>query len=137
MLLTGIRYLNKKKKSKGSFYDWLLTLIILLFSLAFIGYAILNFLSGNMFGLVFFVFGGIGLIFSYQDYLNYLDKSNYKNYYLIMHLQRMMGSYIACTTAPLVVNNILPIEAVAWLLPSIIIIPLIVIWTKKYIIKII
>jgi len=44
----------------------------------------------------------------------------------------MMGSYIAAVTAFLLVNNeILPPVSV-WLLPTVVIAPLITIWTRRY-----
>ncbi|MEJ7684882.1 MAG: hypothetical protein WKG06_44950 [Segetibacter sp.] len=44
----------------------------------------------------------------------------------------MTGSYVASATAFLVVNNKILPNIIAWLLPTIIIVPLIVSWTRKY-----
>jgi hypothetical protein len=83
-----------------------------------------------------FVFGFISLGFVRRDLINYTGKMTEKNYWLLMHLQRMMGAYIASTTAFLVVNaKYLPFEFpgfVFWLLPTAILTPLIIIWSKKY-----
>lgn len=132
MLFTGLRYLNKKKLSDVNYLDWALTGVMLLFAITFIVLGAINIVKGNYFGTVFIVFGAIGLLFSYQDWLNFKGKSNIKNYFLTTHIQRMTGSYIAATTAFLVVNNTFLPSIVAWLLPTIAIAPLIVIWTKKY-----
>ena len=132
MLLTGIRYLNKKKITEVGVTDWILTITMLLFAIAFIGFGIFNIVKGNNFGIVFIVFGSIGLLFSCQDNLNYKGKSKIKNYFLTTHIQRMTGSYIASTTAFLVVNNKFLPDILAWLLPTILIVPLIVKWTRKY-----
>ncbi len=132
MLLTGIRYLDKKSLTDVKMTDWILTIVMLLFAIAFIGFGIFNISKGNSFGVVFIVFGSIGLLFSRQDKLNYKGKSKVKNYFLTTHIQRMTGSYIATTTAFLVVNNQILPSILAWLLPTILIVPLIVSWTRKY-----
>ncbi len=132
MLLTGVRYLDKKKTTDVSFVDWTLTVVILLFGLSFLGFGVSNLLSGNYFGLVFITFGSFGFLFSLQDYNNFTGKSKIKNFFLTTHLQRMSGSYIASTTAFLVVNNTFFPSVIAWLLPTMIITPLIVVWTRRY-----
>lgn len=132
MLLTGVRYLDKKKSTDVKTTDWILTIVMLLFALAFIGFGIFNISKANYFGIVFIVFGSIGLLFSYQDNQNFKGKSTIKNYFLTTHIQRMTGSYIATTTAFLVVNNKLLPDILAWLIPTILIVPLIVKWTRKY-----
>lgn len=132
MLITGIRYLNKNIEGTVTFIDWLLTIVMLLFALAFIVFGLFNLSSGKSFGVVFIVFGSIGLLFSCQDYINFKGKSAIKNYFLTTHLQRMVGSFIASTTAFLVVNNKILPSIIAWLLPTIILVPLIIFWTKKF-----
>jgi hypothetical protein len=62
-----------------------------------------------------------------------------KNYWLLAHLQRMTGGYIAATTAFLVVNAqyspvVLP-SVVVWLLPTVILTPLTIAFSKKYKVK--
>lgn len=131
MLLTGVRYMNKKNDSKIHANDWVLTFVILLFALVFIGLGIFNIVKANYFGIVIITFGCIGLLFSYQDYINFKGKSKIKNFYLTTHIQRMTGSYISSTTAFLVVNNTILPSILAWLLPTILIVPLIITWTTK------
>lgn len=132
MLLTGIRYLNKKNIDDVKPIDWAYTITILLFAVIFIFFGFFHVFQNNFFGIVFIVFGCIGLLFSYQDFRNFKGRSKIKNYYLTTHLQRMIGSYVAATTAFLVVNNKILPYLVAWLLPTIIIVPLILKWTRKF-----
>ena len=133
MVVTGVRYLNKQRTLEINTLDWLLTAIMLFFALAFIVFGIFNIVKRNNFGIVFIAFGSIGAFFSYQDFINFKGKSKIKNYFLITHLQRMVGSYIASVTAFLVVNNnnFLP-SILAWLLPTALLVPLIVFWSRKY-----
>lgn len=132
MLLTGKRYLQKKELSNVTITDWILTILIANFGTAFIGFGILHIIKSNVFGIVFIVFGLISYLFVYQDYLNFTGKSTVKNFFLITHLQRFIGSYIASVTAFLVVNNTLLPSVIAWLLPAILMVPLIIKWSRKY-----
>ena len=135
MLLTGYRYLSKKKIEDVSYIDWLLTAGILVFGFAFIGFGIYHIVKQDYFGIVLLVFGTICLLFAKKDYENFTGKSNVKNYWLTGHIQRMMGSYIASTTAFLVVNNTVIPNIIAWLIPTFLIAPLITRWSKQHEIK--
>ena len=131
MLLTGKRYLKKKIICNVQPIDWILTFTMFLFGLAFIALGSYNIFKGNYFGTVLLVFGGISLLFVYQDYSNFKGTSSVKNFWLITHLQRMIGSYIAASTAFFVVNNTLLPGIIAWLLPTFLLVPLIIIWSRK------
>ncbi|WP_298303097.1 DUF2306 domain-containing protein [Flavobacterium sp.] len=132
MLLSGKRYLLKKKTSDVTSTDWLLTIIMLIFGLGFLGFGMLNLIKNEFFGIVFIAFGSISLLFVGQDYKNFKGKSSVKNYWLTTHIQRMTGSYIASVTAFIVVNNTILPDIIAWLLPTLIIVPLIIKWSTKY-----
>jgi len=80
-------------------------------------------------------FGLLGLLFVRQDFQNYRGKAKAKNYWLLAHLQRMTGAFIAALTAFLVVNaqhlpNQIP-GFIYWLLPTLIFTPLIISWSRK------
>lgn len=132
MLLTGRRYINKTANTPVTKIDWALSVGMLLAAFYFIGFGIYLFIHQNNFGIVLLVFGLISILFVLKDYNNFTGKSKIKNYGLTTHLQRMIGSYIASATAFLVVNNTLLPQAVAWLLPTAILVPLIFKWSRKY-----
>ncbi len=131
MLVSGKRYIAKKKVDINKF-DWLLSFVMLIFAIAFIGFGAYKLYFSNSFGTVLVVFGFIGLLFVYQDYVTFRGKYSIKNYWLTTHLQRMIGSYVASLTAFLVVNNTFLPSIIAWLLPTLLIVPLIIYWTRKY-----
>lgn len=131
MLLTGKRYLKKKSIKDVKPIDWLLTITMLIFGIGFIGLGVSNLIQSNFFGIVLVVFGGISMLFVYQDYLNYKGRASVKNFWLTTHIQRMTGSYIASATAFLVVNNTVLPGVIAWLLPTILVVPLIIIWSRR------
>ena len=132
MLLTGKRYLTKKKITDVKQIDWVLALVMLIFGIAFIVFGIYKLMLSNSFGIVFLVFGGVSILFVWQDNGNFRGRARYQNYWLTTHIQRMIGSYIATVTAFLVVNNKILPDVVAWLLPTFLLVPLIIKWLKKY-----
>ena len=132
LLLTGKRYLQKKTNADVQKMDWLLLGFMLVFGIGFVVLGIYYLFNGANFGFVPIVFGFIGLQFVNSDYKNFRGQSTIKNYWLTSHIQRMIGSYIAASTAFLVVNNTLLPNLVAWLLPTVILVPLIFKWSNKY-----
>lgn len=138
MICSGQRYLKHKEIDKFNlgFIDWTITFCMLVAGLLFIGTGISGIIKSNLFGIVYVVFGSLGLLFVWQDFNNYTNKSKIKNYWLLSHLQRMTGSFIASLTAFLVVNaknfpDIIP-GFLYWLLPTIVFAPLIIQWSNKY-----
>jgi uncharacterized membrane protein len=142
MVGTGNRYLRLKMLHKGrkpKIIDWTLTLSMLLAGILFIGLGTLSLSKSNLFGLVFITLGFFGLLFVRHDFINYSGKSKILNYWISEHLQRMTGAFIASSTAFLVVNakylpKYIPI-IIYWLLPTIILTPLIIKWARKYEVK--
>lgn len=135
MVGTGQRYLSLKTKfpiQKAFKIDWILSVGMFLFGIGFIIYGILLLLSSNNFGIVLLVFGFISISMVYQDFKNYQGQNSNINFWLLVHIQRMMGSYIAAMTAFIVVNNTILPGIVAWLLPTVIVTPLIFKWSRKY-----
>ena len=135
---TGQRYLGMKASTTGTIaqpIDWILSCSMLVFGLIFMAYGGYLLTSSNTFGIVLCVFGTISLRMVYQDYQNYTGKAIIKNFGLVTHLQRMTATYIAATTAFMVVNNTFLPAVVAWMLPTIALTPFIIIWSKKYLIK--
>lgn len=136
---TGNRYIYLKmleKNQKPAIIDWILTIGMLLTGIMFIAIGVMYLISVNAFGIVFLVFGSIGLLFVRADLNNYKGKVRAKNYWLLSHLQRMTVGYIASLTAFLVVNyQFFPKgtpPVLVWLLPGIVLTPLIVKWVRKY-----
>ncbi|AWL09622.1 hypothetical protein G9H64_12215 [Aquirufa nivalisilvae] len=137
MNLSAKRYLRfKKNEQEAQVIDYVISAFMLVFGVVFIAFGIYLLVQAKNFGIVFLVFGSIGLRFVRQDYL--FKKSGYsiKLAWLSQHIQRMMGTYIASLTAFLVVNSsifpqFIP-SFVFWLLPGIIVGPLIGRFVKKY-----
>ena len=140
MVSSGQRYLFLRQlafNQKPTWVDWTLSIFMLVFGLVFIVFGILKLSQGENFGIVFIVFGVVGLRMVTTDFKNYRHKTDIQNSWLVAHIQRMTGAYVAALTAFLVVNiksALLP-GYVVWLLPTAIFFPLILTWTKKYQVK--
>ncbi|MCC6372520.1 MAG: hypothetical protein IT236_16065 [Bacteroidia bacterium] len=79
-------------------------------------------------GIIAGVFGLGGLRNSYVNIKRLRGKIIYKNYWLMSHIGGMLGSYIGAITAFIVNNNRwmhLP-EIVAWLGPTLLLVPLMI-----------
>jgi len=129
MVGSGQLYLKKQ-------IAWPITLLMLLAGILFIGLGVSNLVKANWFGLVYVTYGSLGLLFVRQDFKNHNEQSAIKNYWLVGHIQRMTGGFIAALTAFLVVNaKYFPQQIPGfayWLLPVAIMMPLIIIWSRKY-----
>jgi len=132
---TGQRSLSLKRlheDQKPKAIDWLLTLTMLVFAFAFVGFGAYLLVNGEALGTVLIAFGMISFLMVKKDIKNYRGQSEIKNHWLLTHIQRMIAGYIAALTAFLVVNNTILPGVVAWLLPTVVLTPLIFYWSKKY-----
>ena len=135
MVATGQRFLSLKqlhKEQKPKAIDWILTYTMLVFAFLFITYGSYLLINKVNFGIVLLVFGVVSCLIAIKDIKVYKGNIKEKNYWLLLHIQRMVGSYIAALTAFIVVNNHFLPGIVGWLLPTVIFTPLIVKWTKQY-----
>ena len=140
LVSTGYRYISLDDLHKGQkpqAIDWFLTSLMALFGLFLVGGGILQLIGlidimyDRSFGTVMLVFGGFSVMMVVQDINGFRGKVQYKNHWLLMHISRMIGANIAAFTAFLVVNNKFLPNIVAWLLPTVIGIPLMMYWHKK------
>jgi hypothetical protein len=112
--------------------DWLLQVAMAVASAWFLKQGIELLVGREPFGLVMILFGWRGLAFVYRDIKTFRGERYAENYWLLFHLQRMIGAYIAALTAFAVVNAPDRLSLVAWLLPTAIITPVIIRWSRKY-----
>lgn len=127
MLLTGRKSITSPRKRISNVFDRILTVLIGTFSFSFFAWGIHLLVNRNYFGFVLILFSSLGFVFLFQDIF-------LQNTYspLLIHIQRMTGSFIASCTAFLVVNNSFLPGIIAWTLPTIIMMPLIINWSKKH-----
>tara|TARA_R110002050_G_scaffold141251_2_gene266340 strand:+ start:44159 stop:44836 length:678 start_codon:yes stop_codon:yes gene_type:complete len=129
LVLAGNIALGFKTKTVAAWKDKLVSGAMLIISAAmlFVGaYALL----GDSMGILYLVFGGLGMLLSIKDFVFYKNPKKSPKGWLVVHLGKMLGALIASFTAFIVaglgVNNI-----IAWLLPTVIGTIYIVYWKRK------
>jgi uncharacterized membrane protein len=131
MNLTARSYLKfKRKNAVINFRDAIPTIGMVIAAFFFVIDGI-KILSKDTFGWVLLSFAFISLRFVLADYMFFKWKSKFSNQWLLSHLQRMIGTYIASITAFLVVNINFKPAFVIWLAPTVLLVPLIIYWSRK------
>ena len=77
------------------------------------------------------LFGFLAIFLGYGDYKSYRDKLAVGKERIARHLTNMLGRTIAGITAALIVNAPPGPEWIWWILPTLIITPLIIRWNRK------
>lgn len=132
MNLTARSYLKFKRKDAAiNFRDAIPTIGMVVAAFFFVVVGI-KIISKDSFGWVLLSFAFISLRFVVADYMFFKGKSKFANQWLLSHLQRMIGTYIASITAFLVVNINFKPAFVIWLAPTVLLVPLIIYWSRKY-----
>ena len=98
-----IKHLHQGQAPKG--VDWLLTIGILVTSLAFVAMGVANLSTDLFFSIVLFSFSTIGLYCGGLDLYHYIKKPIHASYWLFTHIFRMSHGFIAALTAFLVTNS--------------------------------
>ena len=130
----SLRLKNLHKGQKPLKIDWLIEIIAgLTFTgmIAFAAYILI--VKGNLGGVIPLVFGAFGLL-SVRTNVRLMTRQPKETlYWLKKHIGHMMGSYIGAVTAFLVnQTEYIPINPIIlWLGPAVIVVPAIIIESKK------
>lgn len=128
---SGYRVLSRKRPSDSPApVDWsaLAGLVVACGALVIWGTTWL--IDGRTFGVVMLVFGGIGVTIGAGDVRDFNNSTT--DPWLVTHLQRMIGAFIATVSAVSAVNLTNTIGVLAWLWPTIVGVPLVVYWSRTY-----
>ncbi len=124
MTVRGYRILSLKKLDKGQKFavlDWIIISVSAIFIFTLITWGIWAWVQGSGMGIVGLVFGLIGISFLVNDIKSYINPPTEKMHWWYTHIASMGGSYIAASTAFVVVNIQLPqYQWVLWIIPSVI-----------------
>ena len=130
LAFAGMRF-AKNRKGIATTIDWIAISLMILSGLGMWALAITYFISDNSQYITLLVFGFIALALGYGDYRSHRNKTATGKERIAKHLTNMMAGTIAVITAVLVVNvNIEPIW-IWWLLPTVVITPIIFYWKIK------
>ena len=126
-ILSGKRALRFKFKNPKLKTDKWISSIMLLTGILMIGLPII--VSGNI-NIIMTVFAIVAIIFSIRDLKSFANPEQLRKEWLRIHLGKMLGAYIAATTAFVVVNEFFP-SPYGWFIPGIIGGFVIVYWFRK------
>ena len=126
----GLRF-ARNRKGIANFFDWVAIGLMVLSGVIMLFLATNYFMNSNSQYITLTVFGFIAISLGYADFKSYRNKSAIGKQRIARHLTNMLAGTIAVITAVLVTNiNIEPVF-ILWILPTIIITPIIFWWNRK------
>ncbi len=132
MMLAGWLYATDRKGNRANVL-LIVSSIMLVVSTAMIGFGIWAILNGNSSAIPVFVFGVIGTLLARADWLVARKGGAKGKFRIAKHLASMLGATIAAVTAFLV--NVVQLGGflgiAMWLLPTLVLTPIIVMQSRK------
>jgi len=134
MVFTGRRILGSKKALNLAWIDWFFTSLAISIGMLMLGLGIYLFTQNGFQGAapMLLVFGFFLLWMGLEDFKLMKKGAIEKGQFLLKHISRMGGSYIATSTAFLVVNIDFHPQWIVWLLPTVIGTPMITSASRKW-----
>ena len=130
LAFAGMRF-ARNRKGVATTLDWISVSLMILSGLGMWILAAIYFSNTNTQYIVLLVFGFLAIALGYADFKSHKNKSAIGKERISRHLTNMMGGTIAVVTAVLVVNPPFEPEWVWWVLPTVMITPLIFWWNSK------
>lgn len=112
-------------------YAWTITIIMFWVALYMISYSLSHLHTHNYQITVLLIFGVLGCLTSIGDLKTYYFDEAVGNFRIIKHLTAMLGATIATCTAFTVVNFHTNPAYIAWIAPTIVIVPAILYWQQR------
>ena len=126
----GMRF-ARNRKGTANFFDWVAIGLMVLSGMVMLFLAIFYFMNNSSQYITLIVFGFIAISLGYADFKSYRNKSAIGKQRIARHLTNMLAGTIAVITAVLVTNIYIEPVFILWILPTIIITPIIFWWNRK------
>jgi uncharacterized membrane protein len=126
MILSGYRALGYVKRGLQA-TDWAIAWSMMITAVAMLVIALLQ--GGNAMVLLL-IFGFLSFFMSFGDLRIFRNPEKLRSSWLKLHVSKMIGGYIAATTAFVVVNGVIP-GIYGWLAPGIVGSFFITFWMRK------
>ena len=130
LAFAGMRF-ARNRKGVATTLDWIIVSLMILSGVGMWILAVIYFTNNNSQYIPLLVFGFIAIALGYADFKSHKNKTAIGKERLSRHLTNMMGGTIAVITAVLVVNVDLEPTWVWWVLPTLLITPVIFWWNYK------
>tara|TARA_B000000609_G_C24120002_1_gene319020 strand:+ start:230 stop:865 length:636 start_codon:yes stop_codon:yes gene_type:complete len=121
----------RNRTGTANLFDWVAVGLMVFSGLAMWFLALVYFMNNNSQYITLTVFGFIAISLGYMDFRSYRNKSAIGKQRIARHLTNMLAGTIAVITAVLVTNLSIEPVFILWILPTIIISPLIFWWNRK------
>ena len=126
----GMRF-ARNRTGTANLFDWVAVGLMVFSGLAMWFLALVYFMNNNSQYITLTIFGFIAISLGYMDFRSYRNKSAIGKQRIARHLTNMLAGTIAVITAVLVTNLSIEQVFILWILPTIIISPLIFWWNRK------
>lgn len=131
-VFAGYRVATRKGQSNDPrMIDWWAVGLLVIVGVGLLGWGSSQVVTGNRFGVVMAVFGGIAILTGYKDVRRFRDRDRNPGW-MADHLGNMIGAYVATVTAVSAVNLTMLSPLVRWLWPTLLGVPLIWYWQATY-----
>ena len=127
----GMRF-ARNRTGIANIFDWVAVGLMILSGMVMWCLAIFYFINNNSQYITLIIFGFIAISLGYTDFRGYRNKSAIGKQRIARHLTNMLAGTIAVITAVLVTNIYIEPVFILWILPTIVITPIIFWWNRKY-----
>ena len=125
------RRFAQNRKGIASIVDWIAVGLMIAAGLGMWVLAVFYSIENNSQYITLSVFGFIAIALGYTDYKTYKQQEATGNKRIARHLTNMLAGTIAVVTAVLVVNVDMEPQWLPWVLPTLLITPVIIYWNWK------
>jgi uncharacterized membrane protein YidH (DUF202 family) len=125
------RRFAQNRKGIASIFDWLAVGLMIAAGLGMWVLAVFYYIENNSQYITLTIFGFIAIALGYTDYKTYKKQEATGKKRIARHLTNMLAGTIAVVTAVLVVNVNIEPQWLPWVLPTIILVPVISWWNWK------
>ena len=133
LAFAGIRF-ARNRKGIAATSDWIAVGLMILSGVGMWTLAAILFMNNNSMYIPLLVFGGFAIVLGYGDFKSHKNKTAIGKERIGKHLQNMIGGTIAVITAVLVVNVKIEPVWIWWVLPTVLIVP-VIIWYRIKVMK--
>lgn len=130
LAFAGIRF-ARNRSGIPAIIDWVAVTLMLLSGVGMWLLAVLYFMDDNPNFIIPVVFGTLALALGFRDYRSHKNETAKGAQRIASHLSNMLGGTIAVITAVLVVNINMQPGWLLWILPTLVITPLIIGWSTR------
>ena len=125
------RRFAQNRTGVASRIDWIAVGLMIVTGIGMWLLAIFYFIDSNSDYIVLFFFGFISIVLGYTDYKTHKHQEATGKKRIARHLSNMLAGTIAVVTAVLVVNVNMEPQWLPWILPTVILVPVISWWNWK------